>query len=120
MYRITEEALVHIEIDGKNHVAKAMLTSERYIRDALRSKHISEENDIYAGTCYRLIRDFHGMVRVPSRETVKFVIDLLQNEFSNVPGGYADPSKDLILLLNYDINNYRACLQVRRYISYMV
>ena len=117
MYRITEESFEHLEIDGKDHVVQAMAPSRRYVRDALRSKHISEENDICAGTCHRLVRIFHDSVRVPSCETVEFVVDLFQNEFSDVPGGHYNHTKDLVLLLNYDINNYRACLQVRRYIS---
>ena len=85
--------------------------------DALRSKHISEENSIFNGTCTRLIRDYHGDKRVPDKETVEFVIDLLQSEFSDVPGGHYNTSKDLVLLLNYDINKYKPNLQVRRYIS---
>ena len=103
-----------IEFDGNDHI---YLSYSLYCNDALRSKHISEENSICNGTCTRLTRVYHGGERVPDEETIEFVIDLLLNEFINVPGGYDDPSKDLVLLLNYDINNYKANLQVRRYVS---
>jgi hypothetical protein len=106
--------LEQIEFDGICHIIDA---AAKYKLDAIRSKHISEENSICNGTCTRLIRLYHGIERIPSREMVSFVIDLLQDEFIDVPGGYYDTSKDLVLLLNYDINNYRANLQVRRYIS---
>jgi len=119
MYRVTEEALEQIEFDGQGHVNDAANTklNSRYYNDALRSKQISEENSIYNGTCTRLVRIFHGDERVPDKTTVEFVIDLLQNEFSDVPGGHYNHTKDLVLLLNYDINNYKANLQVRRYVS---
>jgi len=118
MYRVTEEALEQIEFDGIGHVRNATYTvSTLYYRDANRSKHISEENSICNGTCTRLTRIFHGLERVPDKTTVEFVIDLLQNEYSDVPGGHYNHTKDLVLLLNYDINNFKANLQVRRYVS---
>ena len=120
IYCNTEDALVQIEIDGTSHVtfiAPLKQQMRRYYMDALRSKHISEENSICNGTCTNLIRVYHGDKRVPDEETVEFVIDLLQSEFSDVPGGHYNTSQDLVLLLNYDINKYRSCLQVRRYIS---
>ena len=119
LYRIitSSSALESIEIDGPGHVIDATNTNKLYCGDALRSKHISEENDIHVGGCIRLLRIFHGRERVPSSEDLRFVIDLLRNEFTNVPGGYDDPNKDLVLLLHYDINEYRANLQVRRWLS---